>query len=439
MPSAARAQALLFLLVLGLGAWQLDTGRNDNTVSRALAVRALVETGALEITEHHALTGDKAVTDGRYYSDKAPLPTLAVALIWKALRATGLVEPCADPVDDRVLVLGGLLFGSVPFALLVLLVHRRLLRCRVPHPALLAALPFLGSFLFVYSGTFYNHLPAALFALLAAIDLTEARRTRAGLWAGLAVACDASMLFPLAVWIAQVALGRKGLVGFALGLLPGALITAGHNLAVTGSPLTFPSAHVVNYGIMREAYGFGTWQPRAFLGLTISPYRGLLVYAPAMVAVLLWAWGRRARIRSGGLLADPFLLPAAVLMLAFFTHGTWWGGWTYGPRYLTAVPALLLYRGLPGIAADQRMARIAIALSLAGLACAAAARLTTGYALPTTVADPLVESILPLVLSRTFAPAGWPAAAGFSPVMGAFLYALTLAAALRGMQRLSPA
>ena len=422
------------LLVLALCSWHLDTGYNDNTVSRVLAVRALAEQGTLDITPHHELTGDKAETNGRFFSDKAPLPTFAVAAVWKVMLSLG-ISPSGTVVDKRILLIGGWLCGSIPLALIILLVVRQLRSVRPVQTLLLGVLPILGSFLFVYGGTFYNHLPAAACALLAAILITRQRPWLAGLFAGLAAACDASMLLPICIWMMQIIARKQSVRPFLFGLLPGAAITMVNNALVTGSPFTFPSAHAVNYGIMRIGYGFGTWQPQAFWGLTFSSYRGLFFYCPALLVVVGLAWRHRGRLLARTTVLDPFILPSVLLILAFMTHGTWWGGWTYGPRYLTVVPVLLLYRALPSIAASQALARATIALSAFGLVCAFAAKTTAGYSLPTNVADPMIDMVLRLVLHKEFDATQWPVALGFSPVMASAFFALAVIFALRWLQR----
>ncbi len=436
--SSLSARIALFMLLLALCSWHIETVRDDNTVSRALAVRSLVEEGRLDITPHHELTGDKARTGDQYFSDKAPLPTCTVAAIWKMARVIGIVEPSEDPVDTRILMLGGFLFGSLPMALILFIAFLELKRIRCNAPWELAIVPLMGSFLFVYSGSFFNHLPAALFALLAALALRDERRLRAGLCAGLGVACDASLLFVLAVWLVQELVTRKGLLRFIVGLIPGAAITMFNNHAVTGSFLTFPSAHAVNYGVMREGYGFATWQPDAFLGLTVSAYRGLLFYAPALIVLLLLAWTEKTRLIRSSAPQDPFVLPSIALILVFFTHATWWGGWAYGPRYLTPVPVLLLVRALPALAIRPRFTRAAIAMGTLGLGCAVAAKLTTGHGLPTEERNPLVSMVMPLIRARALHGAGWPVEAGFSPTMGAFLFIVALALAYFGLRRLAP-
>jgi hypothetical protein len=58
MPSP-KHKVIFFLIALFLCSWHLDGGHNDNTMSRALAVAALVGHGTLEITEHHELTATR--------------------------------------------------------------------------------------------------------------------------------------------------------------------------------------------------------------------------------------------------------------------------------------------------------------------------------------------------------------------------------------------
>lgn len=206
MPTMAQ-RVLFFLVMLFLASWHLDEGRNDNTMSRAASVASLVDRGTLEITAIHAVTGDKAMMDGRFHSDKAPLPTFAVLPFhWFAARV-GLVGYGPEgTLGPGLLRLGGFICGSIPFALLITLLWKDLSRRTTtgPMPAtLLATLPCFGSFLFVYSGTFYNHLPETLFTYLAGRAVVLDRPALAGVWSGAAFLCGSAMLlFPM-VWAAQ--------------------------------------------------------------------------------------------------------------------------------------------------------------------------------------------------------------------------------------------
>ena len=81
-----------------------------------------------------------------------------------------------------------------------------------------------------------------------------------------------------------------------------------------------------------------TWQSplQGIAGLLFSPSRGLLVFSP-IVAVTLFA-----RSRGGGPVIAWTLAAAAAQLLLYGSYSVWWGGYTYGPRYLLdLLPALV--------------------------------------------------------------------------------------------------
>lgn len=418
--------AAFFGIVLVLCTWHLDTSPNDNTMSRALTVMALADHGTLDITTQHERTGDKARIHGRYYSDKAPLPTFVVLPFWWLARALG-----AD-ADDHALVLaiGGIVCGSLPLAIIITLtwlVLMRTGRVNVIPAALIALLPFLGSFLFVYSGSFYNHLLGGLLALLAARSLQRQQLFVAGCLAGAAFLCESAFLLFAIAWAVQAMASRRKWWLFLAGLLPGIGFMALNNVLITGSPWAFPNAFAANYAMMHSHYGFGSWRPDAWWGLSLSPYRGLLFFAPALafgVVLAVRSWRSRS---ARDLLLDPLVIPALALTTAYFTSNAWNGGWAYGPRYLTAPAILLLFATLTRATMGTAVERIGLlTLSGFGLLCAVAAKSTVGYALPTGVEDPLTSIVLPALLRGEFAMHQWPVALGASPgfATAIFLFAL---------------
>ena len=81
----------------------------------------------------------------------------------------------------------------------------------------------------------------------------------------------------------------------------------------------------------------------AALGLTLSPSRGVFVFSPFLLVVLLGSlvvWRRLAHSRVYWFALAWFVLLVAAV--CGFEH--WWGGLSYGPRLLTeaVVPLLLL-------------------------------------------------------------------------------------------------
>ena len=87
-----------------------------------------------------------------------------------------------------------------------------------------------------------------------------------------------------------------------------------------------------------------------FLGLLVSPGRGLLVYTPITVFAIL---GVVARLRSRDRSGPPVYLVSALFSLALILvmskWRVWWGGHCYGPRLLTDIAPCLVLLVLPAL------------------------------------------------------------------------------------------
>jgi hypothetical protein len=91
---------------------------------------------------------------------------------------------------------------------------------------------------------------------------------------------------------------------------------------------------------------FVTPSPMRFLGLLLSPNRGLFVYTPAAAlaipGVLSWRSHRAAWI--------PYLAAGILLYLLLYSSFVgWWGGHTYGPRFLIDVLPAVALCALPAV------------------------------------------------------------------------------------------
>ncbi|MFZ1686520.1 MAG: hypothetical protein WAU70_03800 [Flavobacteriales bacterium] len=398
-PSRKRT-ALIFLVNLFLCSWHLFEGMNDNIVSRAAMVATITEDGTLCIDKYQALTRDKAFIAGHYFSDKAPLPAFVVLPFWWAADRMGLVDPGADgTLNLPLLRLGGFLCGSLPFAIIVTLLWRRLHRSAAPRflsPVLLSMLPLFGSFLFVFSGSWFGHLPGAALLLGAFILLERGDHALFGMLAAAAVLCDYPLvLFPL-FWAALMAFRKqwRNLLRISFGAVPAVIAFMAYNAATTGNPLSIGYDHTSGFGFRKETYGFGLIDPAAIWGLTLSDFRGIFFYMP----VLLPALGALL-IMSGlqRLWKDPLLAPAVLSFLLICAHGMWWGGWTYGPRHLTAVAVLLAYRAFPALLNMRWAPWVFWPTALFGLLCAFAAKSTIWFSCPDREHHPLTAIILPTV------------------------------------------
>jgi hypothetical protein len=200
----------------------------------------------------------------------------------------------------------------------------------------------------VSSQGLWGHAPAQLGLALALWGLLRAETVSggapvAGLGAGLMVASRPSTAL-LAVVLAVYAVGRLGRrgIGFlaALGVI-GAVV-AGHNLATFG---TLQGGYTELHRTHAQYHGVASaWSASAlegFLGVLVSPSRGLFVYAPVLLVpaagLVVWLSKRR-----DGLLACAAAV-AAVGIGTVATFSVWWGGHSFGPRLAADVlPALVL-------------------------------------------------------------------------------------------------
>ena len=138
---------------------------------------------------------------------------------------------------------------------------------------------------------------------------------------------------------------RRILVFAILPLLIGAL-TIYLNLETTGS---FTGGGGGIEGFPQETHGVKSlWQAPsgvAFLGLLLSPNRGLFVYAPVLVFSLLgmvsvWRKGRRWLLRC-------LVIALWATVVLYSAQSIWWGGWSFGPRVLTdLLPFFSLFLGV---------------------------------------------------------------------------------------------
>jgi hypothetical protein len=206
---------------------------------------------------------------------------------------------------------------------------------------------------------------AMTYALFRALRTSERAQTRwlavAGLCAGLLpVIRPTAALYTLAaaVFVAFTFRARAAWFGAALaaGLAPG----VAWNLAVFHTLLG-------GYAANARAYDLAPGRAAAaFAALLVSPSRGWFVFSPVLLfaplgAVRAWRSGTPA----GRLVAALALAGAAIaLQYAFFRY--WWGGYAYGPRFLTdlaAVAALCLAYAVPARARTPAAAVFGVALA----------------------------------------------------------------------------
>jgi len=386
-------QIAIFLILLVCYIYFLPRWADWNQNSRFDLVLSIVDEHTLSIDSYYMNTGDYALYDGHYYSDKAPGMSFLAVPVYAAFRSIASVPSVAAVLErvaaspafgetlraegsgllaDKVrfaaaLTLATWVVVSLPSALAGMLLYSLLGSLFVSEfRKVLVTLGYgLGTNAFPYAGSFYSHqLVAAL--LFFAFYLIFQRRGQAmsakrllliGLLLGYAVITEyptaliAGALFLYAGFLLR---DRRGFGYVILGCLPPVVLLAAYDLAAFGTALPAGYAHSALWtqphhtGFMSLTYP--KWD--ALWGLTFSPYRGLFFLSPF---ALLGAIGFVPFFREKDFRAESLVCLFAVVSFLLFNASSvmWWGGFAVGPRYMVpalpflAVPAAFLLKSMP--------------------------------------------------------------------------------------------
>ena len=341
-------------------------GWNQN--SRFDLVRAILDEHTLRIDAYHENTGDKALYQGHYYSDKAPgqalLAVPAAAASRPLLRAVG-VDPHSPPGLVATSYLASLFAVALPTALGCACLFLIALRLGSGEAAAgFAALAMgLATPIWPYATLFWAHAlvgACLLFGLGAALMLGSSKSRRADWWWGLAVGLSAgwatvteypaapasAMLALLALW--QVWRGGwprrwPTAAGIAMGAGACIAVLMAYQYAAFGSAfhLSYSYYEPGAFPWMQHGYlGLRFPQPVVAYKLLFGCRRGLFLVAPVGVAAvvglrLLWTQKttRAAAVAAASIAVYYWLFNSAFL--------AWPAGWSYGPRYMGAGIPLL--------------------------------------------------------------------------------------------------
>lgn len=347
------------LLVIGclfFSSFYLDIWHSPNPVSRALPALTFQENGSLEITPYAEVSMDKSKVGDKYYSDKAPLPTFLTIPAYELFAFFGIDQwnyedkkykkaPSWYKKLSLIIFIGAILTASIPFALLVFL-GITLSKANFTFKPTFVILSFFGTYLWIYSGTFFNHILSGLFLVLSLYFAFYNKKT---FLSGFFVACAFMSEYTLglfAVLIPVLLLLHKNKIKevlyFGLGLLPLLIVFLIYNYQITNDAFTFVFYHT-NYedfskGI-KQNYGFGLPTLESIYGLLLSPYMGLIFFFPP---VLFWfvKWWKERKIE---LLKHPVFTSFLALFILISCYFIWWGGYSWGPRYLIPAACILAF------------------------------------------------------------------------------------------------
>lgn len=164
----------------------------------------------------------------------------------------------------------------------------------------------------------------ALWLTLVPRRLSETQALLAGLALGLGSVVRQTLVMALPGFLREHP--RRVVAGAVLGLAP--LLV--YDVAAFGAPLE---------------QGYGTkpfsFVASGFVGLLVSPSRGILVYEPyivAAVAALALAWARPGEV---AMRLRWLSLTALATLVLYASYAEWWGGRVFGPRFLDDLAPLL--------------------------------------------------------------------------------------------------
>ena len=199
---------------------------------------------------------------------------------------------------------------------------------------------FGTSSLSISSQALWQHGPSQFFLALSLYLLVKGmRETRYIPYVGFTLASsilmrptDTLIVLPMGLYILRQ---HRGMVG--------------KSLLCALPPLAFLLFYnYASFGLIAGGYGAETldatssaWRTplwEGLFGLLFSPGRGLLIYSPIFILALVgivMAW------TSGPCLFRYVSIGPLLVVLLYSKWGTWWGGWSYGPRLLADLAPIL--------------------------------------------------------------------------------------------------
>ncbi len=409
--SLRHRHALLVLLALAATYGQFFQAATWGSAVRFDLARALAEQRTVVLDDYHENTGDKALKDGTYYSDKAPLPSFLGAIGVAEAHAVRAVFGIPASQAAWLAMAGGAAawWASGLITALGGAVFFLALRDRGTSPGaagLFTGIVFLGTTLFPYATILTGHAPAAAWAFVfyhLAFPVRGVPCPRRAILAGVAASAAVATEYlagpPLAV-LGLVAVVRaraqaiRVAAALVAGALPGALLLGLYHQIAFGSPFAL-GYQFVALPFFREKmasglFGIGAPDPVVAMKLLFGFWRGLLPASPVLAAALV-GLGLLLRRPERRMDAAAALVVFLYYWLLNAGYSTWHGGWAIGPRHLVPVIPFL---GLALPAAYARAPRIVGGLAAVSMLFALAAA-SVQPEVPEEIRQPMFGHLLP--------------------------------------------
>lgn len=320
-----------------------------DTQATKFAARELLLRGTLSLNHVVGATPEYATrwgfilaADGSYRSVYSPVPAiLSAGLTWPFWRA-GLIDIRAPLAPSLMAVVTASVLVSLAVTFAFVSARQRLARRRA---IVLAFGLGLGTGFWSTASQTLWQTETAVFGLALAVLGFAAPRERISGWDAVAIGIGLGIagatrpqLAPLVAcllagtWIRSRPWHAAGATVIMASFVA-ALCAA--NLRWFGHPLgALPLLQDVNSRVHETGASFNP-SLQGFAGLLISPSRGILIFSPVVVVA---AAGLRRSFTEGWRSPLRWCVLALVAQYALYgSYAVWWGGHTYGPRYLTDV------------------------------------------------------------------------------------------------------
>lgn len=397
------AWQLFFLVFLTCAYFFGGGGWNQN--SHFDLTRAIVERRTITIDAYLENTGDISPRAGHFFSNKAPGASLLAVPIYAMAYAAERVMG-RDPSNPFVATFNAWLCtvavssaaaGAIA-ALLFLL--GRAIGASASWSLAVALCTTLATPLLPYGTLFFLHEVNALWMLATIYFFVTQRPVATGSSAGIALLTNYLSVSLLGA-VALLYLFRrdaKAVARFAGGAALPTLLMLLYQLSAFGALTANPVAmnnRFVQHGAALGVLGRPTLE--ALIGITISPYRGLIYLSPFLlfcVAALVALW------RTHRELAVIVLVVSATFLTFNLCFNNWEGGFGIGPRYIVPIVPLLACALL---VKPPRM-RVAFAVLVAYSFLTNFAATAVDPQPSGSIAMPLERYIYPLLIKGSYPP-----------------------------------
>ena len=346
-------------------------GTVPETIAGGVTAYAIIDAGTLDVSAYVPPNGFPRGL--RYGVRRYPAGAYGIEPVASSLTFAPFLFPWRGLPPDAVRLRWDLFHAvAARVATLTLLILALWLLQITTLPRALLVTAVIGlatSFRTINAGGLWLHTSAALWAV-SGLALWSAAARRPGLYplAGmalaLATACRPTFV-PAAVLVAWDAVrdDRRRASGVATVLVVvaiGGLALFG-NWYLHGSLLGGRAALIAHVSRSHAVPSFIHFTPWTYAALLVAPSRGLFVYSPVLLFGLP---GLIHTLRASSPSTERLMSLAGVLV--FVLYGlvtTWWGGWVFGPRFMTdLLPFFALWLARAPL---PRRGRVPLALAFA--------------------------------------------------------------------------